>query len=283
MDKNMTKKIDLSQATFIIPLKIDSDDRIRNIITVVCFLLKIFDTNIVVKEVDENQLFKDYALPQISEFLEDDIKNLNYIFEKSNNSVFHRMEIINEMISQSNTKIIVNYDCDVLLKPETYQKSYDMILNNFYDVVYPYGFGNFQKQIFADDEIITEFLNKNFDFNILEKKHQPYPAEYGHVQFFNRESYISAGMENENFVSWSPEDKERFFRFTTLGYNVGRIDDYVYHLEHSRGQNSDYSNPHLLKNMQLWEYLQKLNKHQLTNYYQSQKYLRKYKCYNNNI
>jgi hypothetical protein len=281
MDKNMTKKIDLSQATFITPLKIDSDDRIRNIITVICFLLKTFDTNILVKEVDENQLFKDYALPQITEFLEGDIANLNYIFEKSNDSVFHRMKIINEMISQTNTKIIVNYDCDVLLKPKIYQKSYDMILNDSYDVVYPYGFGNFQKQIFVDDEIATEFLNENFDFNILEKKHQLYPAEYGHVQFFNRESYISAGMENENFVSWSPEDKERFFRFTTLGYNVGRVDDYVYHLEHSRGQNSDYSNPHLQKNMQLWEYLQKLNKQQLTNYYQSQKYLRKYKCYNN--
>jgi hypothetical protein len=277
----MKNKIDLSKATFIIPLKIDSDDRVRNIITVVCFLLKTFETNIILKEVDSNHLFKDYALPQIVDFLGDDVKNLNYIFEKSDNSVFHRMKIINEMISQSNTEVIVNYDCDVLLKPQTYCNSYHMILDKSYDLVYPYGFGNFQKQIFADDEIVTEFLNNNFDFSILEKNHQPYHAEYGHVQFFNRESYICAGMENENFVSWSPEDKERFFRFTILGYNVGRIDDYVYHLEHTRGQNSDYTNPHLQKNMQLWEYLQRLEKRQLINYYQSQKYLRKYQCYNN--
>ena len=30
------------------------------------------------------------------------------------------------------------------------------------------------------------------------------------------------GMENENFKAYAPEDKERFYRFTTLGYSVGR-------------------------------------------------------------
>jgi len=277
------KKIDLSDCTFMIPIRIDSDDRVRNIITVLCFLLKTFETNIIVKEVDSNQFFKDYALPQIEEFVGDDIKQLIYLFEQSEDLVFHRMKIINEMISISNTKVIVNYDCDVLLKPETYQKSCEMILNHSYDVVYPYGFGRFQKQIFADDEIVTKFINQEFDFSILEKKFQPYQAEYGHVQFFNKDSYIDAGMENENFLSWSPEDKERYFRFDKMGYNVGRIDDYVYHLEHSRGQNSNHNNPYLQKNMELWNYLEKLNKSQLANYYQSQKYLRKYSCYNNKI
>ncbi len=277
------KKIDLSDCTFMIPIRIDSDDRVRNIITVLCFLIKTFETNIIVKEVDSNQFFKDYALPQIEEFVGNDIKQLIYLFEQSEDPVFHRMKIINEMISISNTKVIVNYDCDVLLRPETYQKSCEMILNQSYDVVYPYGFGMFQKQIFADDEIVTKFINQEFDFSILEQKFKPYQAEYGHVQFFNKDSYIDAGMENENFVSWSPEDKERYFRFDKMGYNVGRIDDYVYHLEHSRGQNSNYNNPYLQKNMELWNYLEKLNKSQLANYYQSQKYLRKYSCYNNKI
>jgi hypothetical protein len=277
------KKIDLSDCTFMIPIRIDSDDRVRNIITVLCFLIKTFKTNIIVKEVDSNQFFKDYALPQIEEFVGDDIKQLIYLFEQSEDPVFHRMKIINEMISISNTKVIVNYDCDVLLRPETYQKSCEMILNQSYDVVYPYGFGMFQKQIFADDEIVTKFINQEFDFSILEQKFKPYQAEYGHVQFFNKDSYIDAGMENENFVSWSPEDKERYFRFDKMGYNVGRIDDYVYHLEHSRGQNSNHNNPYLQKNMELWNYLEKLNKSQLVNYYQSQKYLRKYSCYNNKI
>ena len=43
---------DLSNATFIIPIRIESEDRLRNVLTVVYFLLNNFDTNIIVKEVD---------------------------------------------------------------------------------------------------------------------------------------------------------------------------------------------------------------------------------------
>ena len=45
-------KIDLSQATFIIPIRIESTDRLRNVITIVSFLVENFDNNIIVKEVD---------------------------------------------------------------------------------------------------------------------------------------------------------------------------------------------------------------------------------------
>ena len=44
----MTKH-NLTDTTFIIPVKIESDDRLRNAITVCCFLLSKFDTNILKK------------------------------------------------------------------------------------------------------------------------------------------------------------------------------------------------------------------------------------------
>jgi hypothetical protein len=83
-------------------------------------------------------------------------------------------------------------------------------------------------------------------------------------------------MENENFVAYAPEDKERFYRFNTLGYNVGRINGYVYHLEHVRGQNSWFNNPHMQSNNNLWEKIQKMNKEELKDYYSKQDYLKKY-------
>ena len=52
-------KTDLSQATFIIPIRIESNDRLRNVITSICYLLKNFDTNIIVKEVDKTSVFLD--------------------------------------------------------------------------------------------------------------------------------------------------------------------------------------------------------------------------------
>lgn len=273
-------KYDLSNTTFIIPLRIESDDRLRNIITVICFLLGTFDTNVIIKEVDTESVFEQKALPQINEFFDGDVNRLVHLFEKSEHNVFYRMEILNQMIAMCKTNIVVNYDCDVLLKPETYIESCRMISDENYDVVYPYGFGSWQKQIFANDEMVSEFLSNDYDFSILEKNHVENLSRYGHVQFFKRESYIKGGMENENFKGSSPEDVERHHRFITLGYNVGRLDHWIYHLEHSRGLNSwpvSYQfNPHMKDNIELWEYLEKLNKKQLRNYYDRQKYLRKY-------
>ena len=273
-------KKDLLNTTFIIPLRIESDDRLRNIITVVCFLLDTFNTNVIIKEVDTQSVFEESALPQIKEFFDGDIEGLTHIFEKSDKKVFYRMEILNQMISMCKTDIVVNYDCDVLMKPETYIESCRMIVEDNYDVVYPYGFGAWQKQIFADDELVSEFLSNDCDFSILEQKHVENLSQYGHVQFLKRSSYIEGGMENENFKGSSPEDKERHHRFTTLGYNVGRLDHWIYHLEHSRGSNSwpvSYqTNPHMKDNIALWEHLQTLDKDKLRDYYNNQEYLNKY-------
>ena len=62
-------KKDLKNTTFIIPIRIESEDRLRNVITICCFLLDNFDTKIIIKEVDNTSVFKERALPQISEFV----------------------------------------------------------------------------------------------------------------------------------------------------------------------------------------------------------------------
>ena len=56
----MTKH-NLTDTTFIIPVKIESDDRLRNAITVCCFLLSKFDTNILIKEVNSEPVSVSYT------------------------------------------------------------------------------------------------------------------------------------------------------------------------------------------------------------------------------
>ncbi len=271
--------VDLSNATFIIPLRIESADRMRNIITLLCFLFGNFDTNVIIKEVDSEPVFEENVLPQIKEFIGNDI-NLTHVFEKSDDPVFYRMHILNEMLAMSKTDVVINYDCDVLMPVKTYVNAYESILNGTYDVVYPYGNGSFQKQVHVTDEIVSDFLNNDFDFSILDKSSQVSSSDFGWVQFFNRSVYIEGGMENENFRGSSPEDKERFFRFTALEYKVGRIDNWIYHLEHSRGANSwpesIRGNPYMVQNFEVWNHLQTLNKQKLKEYYSNQNYLKKY-------
>ena len=271
--------VDLSNATFIIPLRIESADRMRNIITLLCFLFGNFDTNVIIKEVDSEPVFEKNVLPQIKEFIGKDI-NLTHVFEKSDDPVFYRMHILNEMLAISKTDVVINYDCDVLMPVKTYVNAYESILDGTYDVVYPYGNGSFQKQVNVTDEIVSDFLNNDFDLSILDKSSQVSTSDFGWVQFFNRSVYIEGGMENENFRGSSPEDKERFFRFTTLEYKVGRIDNWIYHLEHSRGANSwpesIRGNPYMAQNFEVWNHLQTLNKQKLKEYYSNQDYIKKY-------
>lgn len=267
-------KIDLSKATFIIPIRIESQDRLRNVITTTAFLLENFDTNIIIKEVDSESIFIEDALPVLEDILEVDV-NVKHIFERSEEPLFHRQKVLNEMIVESNTEVVVNYDCDVLLPLESYETAYRGIIEGVYDAVYPYGNGMYQKQVKADDSVVSQFLQtRNYDY--LDEVSNLHTSDFGWVQFFKRDVYIKGGMENENFKAYAPEDKERFYRFNALGYNIGRIENYVYHLEHARGQNSWFTNPHMQSNMEEWEKIQSMSKERLIEYYSHQDYLKKY-------
>jgi len=273
-------KKDLKDCTFIIPIRVESKDRMRNIITVLCYLISNFDTNIIVKEVDKTSIFKSHIEDQIKEFCSD-ISCVKYIFEQSNDPIFLREKILNEMLCLVTTKVVVNYDCDVIFPPEVYEESYRRIIDNESDVVYPYGEGPWQYRVRATDELVSEFLNHNFNLNILKDSSWVDNAGHGWVQFFNRDVYIDGGMENENFKGSAPDDYERYHRFTTLGYKVHRIDEFIFHLEHFRGMNS-YPNsmaqhPFWNHNWELWKYLESCNKEQIIEYYSKQDYLKKYK------
>ena len=151
------------------------------------------------------------------------------------------------------------------------------IMDNIYDVVYPYGQGMYQKQVAATDITVSKFLETG-DYEFLNAVSQDHTSDFGWAQFFKTSVYKEGGMENENFRAYAPEDKERFYRFTTLGYNVGRVNDYVYHLEHARGENSWFSNPHMESNMAEWTKIQGMSKDNLLQYYSEQEYLKKYAC-----
>ena len=273
-------KRDLKDCTFIIPIKIESTDRLRNVITVICYIASNFDTNIIVKEVDTESRFDKDALPQIKEYCED-VSCIKYIFEKSDNPIFLREKILNEMLVLTKTKVVVNYDCDVVFPLESYEESYQRIMNDQSDMIYPYGEGPWQYKIFADDEMVTEFLNNDCNFDILRNRSYNDNAGFGWVQFLNRDIYFEGGMENENFMGSAPDDYERAHRFKTLGYRVDRINNFICHLEHSRGMNS-YPNsmsqhPYWNHNWNLWEKLEKYSKEELKEYYSKQPYLNKYK------
>ena len=271
-------KHDLSQATFIIPVRIESPDRLRNVVTTTAFLMENFNTNIIIKEVDKESVFHRDALPLLESVLDQEniFTNFNYIFEQSDDPLFHRQRILNEMVLEADTEIVVNYDCDVILPIDSYLWAYKMIRDGISDVVYPYGQGEYQKQVDRDDQVVSNFLETG-DYAHLDSASKIHTSDFGWAQFFKRSVYIEGGLENENFKAYAPEDKERHYRFKKLGYKVDRIaDGWVYHLEHARGENSWFTNPHMQSNMDEWGKIQSMTREQLKEYYSQQDYLKKY-------
>jgi len=229
-------------------------------------------TSIIIKESDKESKFEQKVLPKIKERLDKSDCQLNYQFEYSEDPAFHRQRILNDMIVEATTPVVINYDCDVLLPLASYEKAYRLILDRKADLVYPYAKGKFQRQVFAENSLIQTFLDSGMSLAIFRGYTQKFDAQYGFCQFFLRDSYIEGGMENENFVSYAPEDFERHFRFKTLGYNIKRIKNIIYHIEHSRTDNSSRSNPNMASNEAEWEKIQKFNRKELWQYISDQKY-----------
>ena len=243
-------KTDLKNTTFIIPLRIDTGDRLRNVILSTAYLLHNFDTTVMIKEVDSERRFETFALPIIERLVDTD--NLVHIFEEETRTddAFHRTKVLNDMVMESTTDIVVNYDTDLILPLSSYINAVQM-LKREYDVVYPFRFGNhaerkvnlgftIETQEDMDDfehcDFVSNFLNNDFDSECFDDRYFYYQseqgegwAEYGMVQFFKRQAYIDGYLENEGFIAYAPEDVERHHRWKTLGYKIGRVDEHAYH------------------------------------------------------
>jgi len=280
----VVRRFDLTKTTFIIPLRIETEDRMRNIVTTLIYLTRNFNTKIILKEVDKESIYEREVLPLLEQALEPDmLACIHHIFEQSDEFTFHRTKILNDMLWMVDTPVVANYDSDIILPLESYINATNMISKGWVHpdaegskpvkVIYPYGFGNYQWQCHVGDNEVTNFINSGFNFEYFNGHMRQWDAKYGFCQFFDTEEYKKLGGENENFVAYGYEDDERHFRFNLLS-SVGRIHEYVYHLEHGRTKNSWFNNPYCEDNKKLWETLKVKGKESLTKYYEEIDYIK---------
>ncbi|MDC4213398.1 MAG: hypothetical protein MT334_02085 [Candidatus Nitrosopumilus limneticus] len=259
--------------TFLIPVKIESPDRVRNLSTILCYLLSKFDAIVSIKECDYETKFESNIFPILIEKFGSVPKNLTYVFEKQKSKFFHKTKLLNDLLEKSNSEIVCNYDTDVLLPESSILNAYKMISSGQSDAVYPYGCGVYQKAVTYSQEIFNNFLNSNLDVSFLDKHATINNSTIGWCQFVRRENYINSFMMNENFYAWGPEDCEFHYRLNFLGNKVDRIDNYVYHLEHTRSNDSWFSNPMWRENTELWYWIRNQSKESFLNYYKNQNYI----------
>lgn len=266
--------------TFLIPIKLETSDRVKNLTTVLIYLLRNYDAQILVREFDTRTRFNDLVAPQLIEIFGEIPNNLQFSYDIQDKKYFHKTKVLNDLLEMSTTKVVCNYDTDVILPISSVNTAYEMIISGKSDAVYPYGVGTYQKSVNYTKELYKQFVlskMKEDDIKILDQSSTIGSSTIGWCQFIRRENYINSFMMNEDFAAWGPEDCELFYRLNVLGNKVDRINNYVYHLEHARSMDSWFSNPKWQGNVELWEWIRRQNKENLIEYYNNQEYIKRRK------
>ena len=269
----------MKDLTYLLPCRIETDDRLRNVITSVTYLLKNFpEAKVLIKEVDTKSQFIEFALPQIKKYA-GDISQLKHSFEKSEEKFFHKTRILNDLCVAAETPIVYNHDVDVVVPKNSHELAYHAITKEGSDAVYPFGCGIYQWAVGYGDQLLDKFLSSHdgndFDLDVLKDNKVRIPSSIGWGQMITKSCEVSAGLWNEEFISWGAEDCEFYYRLNLFGFKVGRVIDDIYHFEHGRTFNSHYHNRKFQDNDRLWNWIRKQDKESLTKYYSTLDYIKR--------
>jgi hypothetical protein len=225
------KKLDLTDTTFTIPVKIESESRFNNLVLVLRYLQKHLDTHFIICEQDSRRCESLCTG-----------NNMQYFCDSRNDGMLHRTRQLNRMALAAFTPLIVNYDADVLMPPERYLEAVTRLRETSVTGVIPYMRLCYDIPYDFHDQITSELSIKMLG------DHSRFPSfgrgTVGGAVFWRKEYFIQGGMENERFIGWGAEDNERAYRFSKLKHTIVRLEGDLLHLRHERSPHSNKENPH---------------------------------------
>lgn len=213
----------MKDLTFIIPVRIDSDVRNRNLLMVLEYLLShTREASFIIMEGDTCPRM--VGLPENS--------RIRYLFEKDENPVFYRTRYLNRMTALVRTPRIAVWDTDVLVAENLILEALERLRSGEADFVLPYN-----GRVYQVSPFFQEIYGEYADLSVLAGYCEMLPLMYGTNSYggcfmADRNKYIETGMENEHFYGWGPEDIERVKRWEILGYPVCRVDGPAFHFQH---------------------------------------------------
>ena len=226
-------KIDLTDVTFLILVRVDSIQRFENVKVITDSLLKYFDTNIYVLEADafNNGLLK---------------KNLNrkilYQFIEDKDPVLHKTKYYNYMTTKVQTHFLSIWDVDTVVDKDAICDAMKHLREEA-DVAYPYdGF------FYEVPEVIKRYYFKHQDIRILKRHIGKMNLLYnrplvGGAVIVKTDKYLQSGGDSEEIYGWGNDDFIRYHRFVANDCNIYRTNEKLFHLCHPRGINSKFRSP----------------------------------------
>ncbi len=233
-------------ATFVIPVFHDHRHRMQNMLLTLAFIRKHFNAPVIISEQGGNYF----------EFL-----SKWFDYTQFSQPYFHRTRMINEMVMQAQTPVVINWDCDNICNPQQIIDAVKAFLTT-HDISYP-----FEGTVVRVPRLFYKSVSEDVDVSSVDLSQCLQKASsVGHAVVMNKQSFIDCGMENEHFISWGPEDSERYNRYRILGLDIHRSEGKMFHMDHFIGENSSGNNRWFGDNNNEFYKIEKMNREQLKEY-----------------
>ena len=225
-------KFDLTDTTFIIPIRVDTVVRLENLILCVEHLQDRLQTHIVVLE----------AAPYNNGIIQTILKDrVTYLFVEDKDPVYHKTKYVNQLARNVKTDFIGIWDADVIVDHEQILDALHHLRQNLCDIAYPYD-GDFcdTSDLLRNHYLVhrnLEFLKANRGKMQLLYKVEGVIGAVGGAILAKTDKFRMAGMDNETFYGWGLEDGERHYRWLCFDFGIYRSKGCLFHLTHTRDAN----------------------------------------------
>ena len=220
--------IDLPDASFLIPIRIDSIRRAKNINYVIEFILSEFNVPIFLYEDDDQSRVEKHLNKNLLD------KCCYCFFEnKEANRTFHKAKLFNRMAIDSQSSILIFQDSDCFLDSlGLYADAIKMIQDGESDLVYPHN-------KCPRYEVISDNFFDSGDRSYLKFFRQT-NNNVGGLSMMSADAFSKIGMWNEHFESWGKEDDDFCNRSNKMGLRINRLNGSLIHLNHDQDIGSGF-------------------------------------------
>ena len=105
----------MNDLTFLMPCRIESEDRLKNVITTIGYLTHNFpECKIIVQENDKKSIFREQVIPALEKMFGKFPQTITHRFEECQDGFFHKTKILNDLVLAADTEIVYNYDVNHL-------------------------------------------------------------------------------------------------------------------------------------------------------------------------
>ena len=153
---------------------------------------------------------------------------MRYSFVEEHSKIFHRTKRLNECLKQVETPVTIIHDVDVILPVASMLKrTHDnggrlRCGDALHEPSWLHGRPS------EDADLLVSDVSTHERLAVVHRTHF---AGNGFSLFVATKRYADGGGENEDFVSYGPEDDARLYSHTRLGLKYGRVRGRVFAMD----------------------------------------------------